>query len=134
MLSRAFASQAACYVIAVGGVRRFSDTPERYRSLADNEHTGDSYIIDPRGEVIAGPAEGETILVAEGSMEAVLAAKAGCDIAGHYSGPIYSGWSWIDGRPGPFQKLRLTRGLPPQALRRTLDRPKADQHDRPGER
>ena len=87
LLSRAFASQAACYVIAVGGVRRFSDTPERYRSLADNEHTGDSYIIDPRGEVIAGPAEGETILVAEGSMEAVLAAKAGCDIAGHYSRP-----------------------------------------------
>ena len=87
LLSRAFASQAACYVIAVGGVRRFSDTPERYRSLASNEYTGDSYIIDPRGEVIAGPAEGETILVAEGSMEVVLAAKAGCDIAGHYSRP-----------------------------------------------
>lgn len=87
LLSRAFASQAACYVIAVGGVRRLSDTPERYRSLANNEHTGDSYIVDPRGEVIAGPAEGETILVADGSMEAVLAAKAGCDIAGHYSRP-----------------------------------------------
>ena len=51
------------------------------------EHTGDSYIIDPRGEIIAGPAEGETILVAEGSMEAVLAAKASCDIGGHYSRP-----------------------------------------------
>jgi len=87
LLSRAFASQAACYVIAVGAVRRFSDTPQRYRGLTDMEHTGDSYIIDPRGEVIAGPAEGETILVAEGSMEAVLAAKAGCDIGGHYSRP-----------------------------------------------
>lgn len=87
LLSRAFASQAACYVIAVGGVRRLADTPERYRELSTFEHTGDSYIIDPRGEIIAGPAEGETILVAQGSMEAVLAAKASCDIAGHYSRP-----------------------------------------------
>ena len=49
--------------------------------------TGDSYIIDPRGEIIAGPAEGETILIAEGSMEVVLAAKAVSDIGGHYSRP-----------------------------------------------
>ena len=87
LLSRAFASQATCYVIAVGGVRRHADVPERYRELSTFEHTGDSYIIDPRGEIIAGPAEGETILIAEGSMEAVVAAKAICDIAGHYSRP-----------------------------------------------
>lgn len=87
LLSRAFASQAACYVIAVGGVRRNSDTPERYKSLSSFEHTGDSFIIDPRGEVIAGPAQGETILIAEGSMEAVLAAKAATDIGGHYARP-----------------------------------------------
>ena len=87
LLSRAFASQAACYVIAVGGVRRIADTPERYRELSGFGETGDSYIIDPRGEVIAGPASGETILVADGSMEAVLAAKSVADIAGHYSRP-----------------------------------------------
>jgi len=87
LLSRAFASQAACYVIAVGGMRRRADTPDRYRELSGFGETGDSYIIDPRGEVIAGPASGETILIAEGSMEAVLAAKAVADIAGHYSRP-----------------------------------------------
>jgi len=87
LLSRAFASQAACYVIAAAGVRRLADTPERYRELSTFEHTGDSYIIDPRGEVIAGPAKDETILTAEGSMEAVFAAKAVADIAGHYSRP-----------------------------------------------
>jgi predicted amidohydrolase len=89
LLSRAFASQAACYVIAAGGVRRHTDVPERYRELSTYEATGDSFIIDPRGEVmvIAGPAEGETILLAEGSMEAVLAAKAASDIGGHYSRP-----------------------------------------------
>jgi nitrilase len=87
LLSRAFASQAACYVIAAAGVRLTSDTPERYRELSTFEHTGDSYIIDARGEIIAGPAQGETILMAEGSMEAVLAAKAVSDIGGHYSRP-----------------------------------------------
>ena len=46
LLSRAFASQAACYVIAVGGRRLHSDTPERYRELSTVEYGGDSYIID----------------------------------------------------------------------------------------
>lgn len=87
LLSRAFASQAACYVIAVGGVRLLSDTPDRYRELSTFEHSGDSFIIDPRGEIIAGPAQGETILIAEGSRQAVLAAKSLCDIGGHYSRP-----------------------------------------------
>jgi len=68
-------------------VRLKSDTPERYLELSTFEHTGDSFIIDPRGEIIAGPAQGETILMAEGSMEAVRAAKALSDIGGHYSRP-----------------------------------------------
>jgi len=86
VLSRAFASQGACYVIAVGGVGRPEDMPERYRELTQN-WGGDSYIIDPWGNVIAGPAEGETILVAPGSLQTVLTAKAVCDVAGHYSRP-----------------------------------------------
>jgi nitrilase len=87
LLSRAFASQVGCYVIAVGGMRSHADTPERYRELSTIEYTGDSCIIDPRGEVIAGPAKGETILIAEGSRQVVLAAKAVSDIGGHYSRP-----------------------------------------------
>jgi predicted amidohydrolase len=87
LISRAFASQAACYVIAVGGMRSHADTPERYRAMSTAEYSGDSYIIDPRGEIIAGPAQGETILIAEGSRQAVLAAKAVCDVGGHYSRP-----------------------------------------------
>jgi nitrilase len=87
LLSRAYASQAACYVIAVGGMRSHTDTPERYRAMSTVEYSGDSTIIDPRGEIIAGPAQGETILIAEGSRDTVLAAKAVCDIGGHYSRP-----------------------------------------------
>ncbi|MEE8435553.1 MAG: carbon-nitrogen hydrolase family protein [bacterium] len=87
LLSRAFASQAASYVVLVGGLGGADFMPERYQELVPFTHTGDSYIIDPRGEVIAGPAEGETILTAKGSLEAVLAAKAATDIGGHYSRP-----------------------------------------------
>jgi nitrilase len=87
LLSRAFASQAACYVIAAGGMRSHADTPERYRELSTVEYSGDSYIIDPRGEIIAGPAQGEMILIADGSKQAILAAKSLCDIGGHYARP-----------------------------------------------
>jgi predicted amidohydrolase len=90
LLARAFASQGACYVLLVGGVL---DPP----TIADPEVrnavgmvpplTGDSYVIDPRGEVIAGPAQGEEILYADCSLAAVRAAKAVCDVAGHYSRP-----------------------------------------------
>ena len=86
LLSRAFASQAAAYVILVGGLLSSEDVPEGYQEWA-GKMTGDSCIIDPRGEVIAGPAEGETILIAECSMEHVYAAKSACDVAGHYSRP-----------------------------------------------
>jgi predicted amidohydrolase len=84
LLSRAFASQSAAYVILVGGLLSAEHVPEAYQDFAAT-YTGDSCIIDPRGEVIAGPAEGETILTAEGSMEHIFAAKSACDVAGHYS-------------------------------------------------
>lgn len=87
VLSRAFASQSASYVIAVGGVRTLEHTPDHYKELSISEYTGDSFIIDPRGEIVAQAGKGETILVAEGSRDVILAAKAFCDIAGHYSRP-----------------------------------------------
>ncbi len=87
LLSRAFASQAAAYVILTAGLLDPAELPEAYRPLAPFGMTGDSCIIDPRGEVIAGPVQGEAILVADGSMEHVLAAKACFDVGGHYSRP-----------------------------------------------
>jgi predicted amidohydrolase len=86
LLSRAFASQAAAYVILAGGLLSAENIPDAYQELAST-YTGDSCIIDPRGEVIAGPAEGETILIADGSTEEIFAAKSACDVAGHYSRP-----------------------------------------------
>jgi nitrilase len=87
LLSRAFASQSAAYVILAAGVLRPEQLSAELRPLAFGSMSGDSYIIDPRGEIIAGPAKGEEILLAEGSMEQVFAAKACFDVAGHYSRP-----------------------------------------------
>jgi nitrilase len=86
LLSRTFASQAAAYVILVGGLLSAEDVPAAYQPLA-SKYRGDSCIIDPRGEVIAGPARGETILIADGSSENIFAAKSAFDAVGHYSRP-----------------------------------------------
>lgn len=85
LLSRAFASQAGSYVVCVGGLRTKQDIPEEFRHLHTFDTTGDSCVIDPRGEVVAGPVAGETILVAECDPELIRAAKVGCDPAGHYA-------------------------------------------------
>lgn len=88
LLSRAFAAQGACYVICAAGMLRPEDIPERYRDILQQHDTGDSVIIDPRGEIIAGPvSDEETILKAKVSMSLVRSAKVACDNAGHYARP-----------------------------------------------
>jgi predicted amidohydrolase len=76
----------AAYVIDVGALCSINDIPKAYQEL-DKPMSGESHIINPFGEVVAGPAKGETILIADGSLEQVYAAKADCDVAGHYSRP-----------------------------------------------
>ena len=87
LLSRAFASQSAAWVIAPAGLRLEHHVPDRFKPLALFEHTGQSAIIDPRGEIVAGPAEGETILYHKADMALQRACKSACDPAGHYSRP-----------------------------------------------
>lgn len=87
LLSRAFASQAGAFVLAAAGLRRTEDVPEKWRPLAPFEHNGSSFIIDPYGEVLAGPAQGETLLLAQIDLEQSYRAKAACDPAGHYGRP-----------------------------------------------
>ena len=92
LLSRAFALQGSCYVIAVCSLLRPDDVPEAYRDLATERDRGKaesgSCIIAPGGEVVAAAsANEETILTATVSLEAVLRCKARLDVGGHYSRP-----------------------------------------------
>ena len=90
LLSRAFASQAAAYVMLVGGLLSTDDIADPFvREVVGMlpPLTGDSCIIDPNGEIVAGPASGPEILFAKGSRELLDVAKALCDVGGHYSRP-----------------------------------------------
>jgi hypothetical protein len=98
--------------VLASGVRLRDHVPERYHDLHTFNHTGESYIIDPRGEVIAGPAKGETILTIQGSLEGVLAAKTACDVGGHYSRPDLL-QLLVNGRPleRVIDPIRLSSGI-----------------------
>ena len=78
------------HVVLVGGVihpDEIADDELREVISTTQPMNGGSYIIDPMGELLAGPAQGEEILIADGSLDVVRAAKAMCDVAGHYSRP-----------------------------------------------
>ncbi|MEO1136476.1 MAG: carbon-nitrogen hydrolase family protein [Pseudomonadota bacterium] len=113
LLSRAFASQAAAYVICAAGVRLEKHIPERWKPLGVWEHPGKSAIIDPRGEIIAEAGMDEEILVAEGSLDIVRAAKAACDIAGHYSRPDVFDFR-VNVSPSPSRVQFVTEEFDPQ--------------------
>jgi nitrilase len=92
LLSRTFALQGSCYVMAVCSLLRPDDVPQAYRDLTTerdrNKAETGSCIIAPGGEVIAAaPANEETILTATVTLEAVLRCKARLDVGGHYSRP-----------------------------------------------
>ena len=85
--SRAFASTGACYVLCVGGVRKTEDIREKHGAFF-GPYSGDSVIIDPRGEIIAGPLHNEEgILTAVVDPRLIRSAKAIVDCGGHYSRP-----------------------------------------------
>jgi nitrilase len=85
LLSRAFAIQAGAYVLCAAGTLTQDAIPEKYRDQLTQRLTGDSVIIDPRGEIIAGPVQGEDTVVAECPMALLRSAKVAFDCAGHSS-------------------------------------------------
>lgn len=87
LLSRAFAAQAGAYVLCAGGILSAEDLPETYRHFLREPLTGESVIVDPRGEICAGPVTGETILYANCSPALIRAAKVVFDCAGHSGRP-----------------------------------------------
>ncbi len=78
------------WVISVGCLLRESDLPPDVTALGLFEkgavlNNGGSAIVNPKSEIVAGPALGvETILYAEADMAETLHAKRTFDVAGHY--------------------------------------------------
>ncbi len=83
LLSRAFAAQAGCYVLSVGCVLAPTAMAAPWSASAAAGFTGGSAVIDPRGEIVAGPASGETILYVDCMASAIRTAKVAFDLGGH---------------------------------------------------
>lgn len=86
ILARAFAVQAACYVISVGGHYPLEMYDENIRDRVVPME-GPCHIIDPDGGVVASVEDGEGMAIADADPERIRAAKVHRDIAGHYSRP-----------------------------------------------
>jgi nitrilase len=91
---RHIAREGGMYVIGVCSAFRMDDIPDKYEFKklysGDREwiNPGNSCIIDPRGEYVAGPlSEKEEILYAELDLSQIPAAKRMFDVTGHYARP-----------------------------------------------
>lgn len=87
------AIEGRCFVLSCNQFTRRSDFPADFPcTLGDEPDTvisrGGSCIVNPFGEIIAGPDfEGETILTAEIDRSLVARGKFDFDVVGHYSRP-----------------------------------------------
>jgi nitrilase len=92
---RHIAKEGRCYVIGVNFCMRASDVPadipgrdEIYGGADDWMSRGNSIIVDPDGQVLAGPlVEEEGILVAELDVAKAHASRRQFDAVGHYNRP-----------------------------------------------
>ena len=91
---RHIAKEGSTYVIGCCMALHLDDIPDHfefkqlYPDGTEWINPGGSYIIDPRGEIIAGPLYArEEILYAEIDLGVVSAAKRMFDVAGHYARP-----------------------------------------------
>ena len=87
---RHIANEGRVWVVSTGVFQRESDFTPTLRATNVYQPDeligpGDSVIVDPFGNVVAGPAHGvETILYAEAPASAALHARRGFDAVGHY--------------------------------------------------
>ena len=92
---RHIAREGRCWVLGAGCAIAASDVPadfpDRDRLYPDPEewlNDGDSVIVDPRGEIVAGPLRREYgVLFADVDPDASRASHYTLDAAGHYNRP-----------------------------------------------
>jgi nitrilase len=87
---RHIATEGRMWVVSVGLLLRETDLPRDLAALGVYEpgeliHPGDSVIVDPLGNIVAGPVRGEeTMLLADAEPAQALLARRGFDAVGHY--------------------------------------------------
>lgn len=89
------AREGGCWVVGCGNLMRGSDIPEDFPDKAllypdadEWVNPGDSIVIAPGGEIVAGPMREEAgILYCEVDKEKVGISKRAFDVTGHYSRP-----------------------------------------------
>jgi len=89
------AREGCCWVVGSGVVLTASDIPDNFPGKAtlypnpdEWVNPGDSVVIAPGGEIIAGPMRNETgVLYAEVDIKRVGISRRTLDIVGHYSRP-----------------------------------------------
>ena len=89
------AREGCCWVVGCGNLMQGSDFPDDFPEKSSlypdvNEwvNPGDSIVIAPGGEIIAGPLREESgILYCEIDLEKVTSARRALDVVGHYSRP-----------------------------------------------
>lgn len=93
-ISRFTAREGRVYVVAASGLLRRGDVPDSFPlkeatfAGGDVLYDGGSLIVDPRGEILAGPLVGEEGLVAADIDPGIIREeRQNFDPAGHYSRP-----------------------------------------------
>ena len=89
------AREGCCWVVGSGNALKGSDFPDKFPGKAslypepeEWVNAGDSVVIAPGGEIVAGPLRNEqAILYAEVERERVGIARRSLDIVGHYARP-----------------------------------------------
>ena len=88
---RHIAMEGRCFVLSASQFARRSDYPDDYPIEAAPDEVligGGSCIVDPLGEVLAGPArDGEAILTADLDLGQIARGKFDLDVVGHYARP-----------------------------------------------
>jgi nitrilase len=90
---RHIALEGRCFVLTACQVVKLRDFPGDYRCAITNDPEafimrGGSAIIDPLGQVLAGPQfEKEVLLTADLELDSIARAKLDFDVAGHYARP-----------------------------------------------
>ena len=89
---RHIALEGRCFVLSANQFVRRSDYPGDYPvGTPDSDEVliaGGSCIVDPFGEVLAGPARGgEAVLMADLDLDQIVRGKFDLDVTGHYARP-----------------------------------------------